>query len=138
MNIVMLGHSNAGKTTYMSSMYRELATRGVNGFWLCAQEDADHRRLLTAANGVAVGRYPPASDRRGEYPLTLRYGSNQVIDFNWKDHRGGALREKSSSSQTKALLDDVAGADAIMLFLDSADLGPKRSVNPAGGAGPGP
>ena len=122
MNVVMLGHSNAGKTTYMASMYRDLATQGLQGFWVRAQQEGDHRRLLSMANRVASGKYPRPSDRRHEYALTLRHQGSPVIDFHWKDHRGGALRERSTSGQTRELLDDLHTADAILLFLDAPQL----------------
>jgi MftR C-terminal domain len=41
MKIVMLGHSNAGKTTYMSLMY-EAMQEGVGGFVVSADSQEDH------------------------------------------------------------------------------------------------
>jgi hypothetical protein len=57
----MLGHSDAGKTTYMSLMY-EMMGRGVGGFVVSAENPDDHVRLSAAAKAIRTGRYPPVSD----------------------------------------------------------------------------
>jgi GTPase SAR1 family protein len=121
-NIVMLGHTNAGKTTYMALMYRAMATEGVSGFRIRAQDEQHHRQLLTAGNGILRGQYPRPSDRRDEYPLSLRHAASPLIDFSWKDYRGGALRDLSTALDTSQMLDDLKAADAIILFFDSVDL----------------
>jgi Double-GTPase 2 len=121
MEIVMLGHSAAGKTSYMALMY-ELMHRGVNGFSVTAAQDGDHRRLMRDAHAIRAGRYPHPSDRRHEYALRLRHHHNPVFDFLWKDFRGAALTERSSSAQKRELHDDLLAADAIVLFVDLHDL----------------
>jgi hypothetical protein len=121
MEIVMLGHSDAGKTTYMSLMY-ELMNKGVNGFSISAATDADHRRLMQDARAIRKGRYPDPSNRRHEYALRLRHNSSQVLDFRWKDFRGGVLTERSTSAQKRELQDDLMTADGIVLFVDLHDM----------------
>ncbi|GAA2853033.1 hypothetical protein Acy02nite_51040 [Actinoplanes cyaneus] len=122
MQIVMLGHTNAGKTSYMSAMYRTMALEGIGGFRVRAKNERAHQQLLTAGTGLLRGTYPAPSDRRHEYTLTLRHAASPLIDFTWKDHRGGALRDRSTVDDTRELLEDLTGADAIVLFLDSVDL----------------
>ena len=121
MNIVMLGHSDAGKTTYMSLMYDRL-NKGVGGFRVAAAHDEDHRRLRRAARAIREGRYPDGSDRRQEHALRLRYGDSPLIDFVWKDYRGGALTERASEAQAAELFADLRKADGIVLFVDAHDL----------------
>jgi GTPase SAR1 family protein len=123
----MIGHEGVGKTTYMSSMYRQMATEGLSGFWVRARNDADHRRLLSAADGVARAHYPPPSDHRSAYPLTLRYEGSSLIDFAWSDYRGGVLRE-SGNGQVDEFVTDALGADAVLVFVDSGDLIGRRAV----------
>lgn len=118
----MVGHEGVGKTTYVSSMYREMATNGVGGFWVKAQSDAEHRRLLAAAEGVARARYPPPSEQRSTYGLTLRHGGNSLIEFTWSDYRGGALRE-ARTAQSAELVEDAMTADAVLIFIEARDLG---------------
>lgn len=122
MQIVMLGHTNAGKTSYMSAMYRTMALDGIAGFRVRAKDDRAHQQLLAAGTGLLKGNYPAPSDRRHEYVLTLRHAASPLIDFTWKDYRGGALRDRSSVGDTRQLLEDLTNADAIVLFLDSVDL----------------
>jgi GTPase SAR1 family protein len=127
MKIVMVGHEGVGKTTYMTSMYREMATHGLYDFWVRAQTEADHRKLLRLADGVTKSRYPPPSERRSAYDLTLRYGANALLEFQWSDYRGGALRD-ADSSQAAELIEDSASADAVLLFLESGSLVHQRAA----------
>lgn len=127
MKIVMVGHQGVGKTTYVSSMYREMTTNGIGGFWVRAQSDAEHRRLLAAAEGVARARYPAPSEQRSTYGLTLRHGRNALIDFTWSDYRGGALRE-ARTSQSAELVEDAMTADAVLIFIEAGDLAGSRTA----------
>ncbi|QYC45574.1 hypothetical protein Nocox_40155 [Nonomuraea coxensis DSM 45129] len=122
MNIVMLGHPNAGKTTYMSSMYKLMAADGFYGFRVRAKSNADHYQLMSAADRIGRGEYPAPSDRHSDYELTFRHGASELLDFLWRDYRGGALLDRSTSEDTRRLLDDLEAADAIVLFIDFVDL----------------
>jgi Double-GTPase 2 len=121
MRVVMVGHEGVGKTTYMSSMYREMATSGFSGFWVRAHTDPEHRRLMATAERVARAQYPPPSEQRSSYNLTLRHGGNALIDFSWGDYRGGVLRE-GRGAQTMEFLEDAMAADAVLMFIESGDL----------------
>jgi GTPase SAR1 family protein len=130
MKVVMVGHENVGKTTYMTSMYREMATRGLYNFWVRAKTDGDHRKLLRLADAVARSRFPPPSERRSAYDLTLRYGSSALLEFTWSDYRGGALRDADGIQATE-LIQDSQSADAVLLFLESGSLVQQRMVGKA-------
>jgi signal recognition particle receptor subunit beta len=121
MKIVMLGHSNAGKTTYVSLMY-ETMSAGVEGFTVLAESAEDHRRLLAAAKAVRAGRYPDPSDQRHDYRLRLHHGDSPLISFTWRDYRGGALLDTSASPQAKEFRADLAAADGIVIFVDAPEL----------------
>ncbi|MFJ5774649.1 hypothetical protein [Streptomyces sp. NPDC093094] len=121
MNIVMLGHSQAGKTTYMALMYGTLNS-GSYGFEVLCQDRAQHKHLLRAAQAVLRGDYPPPTDHRQVYDLKLRHGLSDLVDFRWRDHRGGALTERSTSQQSADLRRDLLAADALVVFVDAYEL----------------
>jgi hypothetical protein len=121
MNIVMLGHSSAGKTTFVSLMYAWM-NQGVEGFNVVARTSEDDRRLKMLAQAILARRYPDPTDQRFEYDFLLRYGNSSLIPFTWHDYRGGALLEGSSSSQSVQLREDLRSADGIVLFVDGHEL----------------
>lgn len=119
--IAMLGHTRAGKTTYMASMYGALQTP-MSGFRLRAAKKSEHTRLLDSAGRILKGGYPPLSDQRERYDFELSHYDRVVCDFAWIDHRGGAILERSDSAQATQLLRDLSGVDAIIVFCDAAAL----------------
>src|SRR5450755_2924544 len=116
----MLGHSDAGKTTYMSLMY-EMMGRGVGGFVVSAENPDDHVRLSAAAKAIRTGRYPPVSDQRHEYRLHVRHGQSDLLTFGWRDYRGGALLDRSTAQKAQVIT-DLREADGIVVFVDAPDL----------------
>ncbi|WP_411150483.1 TRAFAC clade GTPase domain-containing protein [Streptomyces sp. A30] len=121
MNIVMLGHSAAGKTTYMALMYSTMNS-GPFGFEVLCKDREQHRQLLLSAQAILRGDYPPPTDHRQIYNLKLRHGASNLVDFRWRDHRGGALTERSTSQQSAELRRDLLAADALVVFVDAHEL----------------
>ncbi len=121
MNIVMLGHSAAGKTTYVSLMYT-IMTEGIGGFSVRAKNQDDHASLTHAARAIRAGRYPGPTDQRAAFELVLRHQGSDVFPFTWRDYRGGALGEKTDSPQARELHEDLKRADGIVVFCDSLKL----------------
>jgi hypothetical protein len=121
MNIAMLGHPDAGKTTYMALMYERLSA-GIDGFTVAAADDADDRHLKQTARAIRQGQFPLPSSRRDEYALLLRYQASPFFAFRWSDYRGAALSEHSDSREAVALAQDLEEADAIVVFVDAPDL----------------
>ncbi len=118
MKIVMLGHTGVGKTTYMASLYEAMQQK-VEGFQLKTAKSLDHSRLLDLANMIRSAKYPPPTAHRDEYDFKLRYQNKDVLSFSWADYRGGALTEKTQSSdQVNSLIKDLKQADGIMMFCD--------------------
>ncbi len=129
MKIVMLGHSGAGKTTYLSLMYAEMQ-EGIAGFRVQADDQEHHQQLLRDARQIRASRYPPATRQRASYDLTLTYGGRPVLPFTWRDHRGGAASGRSTDGADVAQLTaDLKEADGIVLFADGAAI----SRDPAAG-----
>jgi hypothetical protein len=123
MRIVMLGHSNAGKTTYMAAMYQLMnGSNGYEGFRIVADDSARHAELLNNAKAIANDRYPPPTSRHAEYDFTLSFQGRTVSAFTWNDYRGGALMERSSSPDTGRLLKEISAADAVVVFADAYEL----------------
>lgn len=118
MRIVMLGHSGAGKTTYMASVYGAMQ-RPHGGFSLRAVDAADHRRFLALAEGIVGGTYPAGTDQRETYRFALRYRDLPVLEFDWADYRGGAILEREAGVETDRLRHDLAQADGIAVFCDA-------------------
>ena len=118
MRIVMLGHSNAGKTTYMSAMYA-VARTGVQGFQIRTKDGMQDAELLSHAKGIRCGNYPPPSARRVTYEFVVSYEGEEFFDFTWSDYRGGALLDRTSSEETTAVLADLRSADGIVVCVDA-------------------
>ena len=118
MRIVMIGHSSAGKTTYMASMYRVM-NAGHRGFRIRAGSEEHHQRLLQDALAIRKGRFPPPSSHREVYPLVLSYDHRPFFDFTWHDYRGGALKESATEKDNAQVIADLVQADAIIVFADA-------------------
>jgi GTPase SAR1 family protein len=127
MRIVMIGHSNAGKTTYMAMMYR-LMNEGYRGFRIVADDGARHAELLGNAQAIVHSElYPPPTSRHSEYDFTLYFEGREICAFTWNDYRGGAIMERSTSADTAQLLQEIAASDAVVIFADAYEL----AINPA-------
>ena len=126
MQIVMLGHTGVGKTTYMGAMYGHLQN-AINGFSLAADSADDHKRLMRIHREVLDGKWPPNTDQRSKYDFTLMYDQEECFAFNWADYRGGAIRDRRESSQIDELMEDLREADAILIFCDGAEIANGRT-----------
>lgn len=131
----MLGHSNAGKTTYMASMYSIMNARhqSKRGFGVVTTNDGDHHTLLKLGNRIAhQGDYPSATDVRTEYAFSLTLNGKTVLPFKWVDYRGGALYDRSddSTSDLDMLTDDLCNSDAVLVFMDAPTLVDESGEDP--------
>lgn len=150
MDIVMLGHSSAGKTTFMAALYYRMSN-GVyeytmrfnkwanywykrytlnNSNYTLAESEQEEKDLEQISVNVSKGIYPPATAIRQEYVFKMRYKDYNDIKFNWFDYRGGALMERSSqSTDTETLLARIKKSDALIVFLDGPKLEESLSKN---------
>lgn len=117
----MIGLSNVGKTTFVSTMYAAM-NDGYSEFMIRSARPADHSRLRDSAEQIRKGVFPPPTDRRSIYSLQLWHMANRVFDFNWRDYRGGALVEASNSPQAMQLREDMKNADGLVFMVDSTEL----------------
>lgn len=121
MNILMLGHSGVGKTTYMASMYALLQTP-IDGFSVKAQSDIEHNQLIQMANNIKHSRYPAPTDQRSKYQFSLNFQGKSVLDFDWVDYRGGALRDRKDTVDSEQLVKDINESEVVIMFCDSQSI----------------
>ncbi|MEV6976040.1 hypothetical protein [Kitasatospora sp. NPDC093806] len=118
LRVVALGHSSAGKSSYLAAMYTRLAV-GRKGFRLVT-EPVLGGELLATGRGLRKGVYPPPSSRRTELGFSLLHGPAIVLGFHWTDYRGGALTSSAANDpETAELLRQLTGADAVVVFVDA-------------------
>lgn len=118
MNILMVGHSRAGKTSYMAGLYKEFGELNEN-FGLLMTDSDKRDNLIRLGQAIERGCYPSGTDIASQYQFYLQYDNESLIPFNWYDYRGGALSESSkNSADAKDLLRRMNMADALIIFLD--------------------
>lgn len=137
MDILMIGHSGSGKTTYMAGLYSQMKS-GVVGFTIDSNFSEYYRNNTTdcsyssfikqeqdldkIALDLHKGLYPPPTMIRQEYYFNL-VCKGHSIPFNWYDYRGGVLMEKTaSSSDAEELVRKIQYADALVVFIDGDTL----------------
>ena len=150
MDIVMLGHSSSGKTTYMAALYYRM-TNGLydykmrydqwGNYWYkrytqnnknytILEAEKEEKDLERTSLNVSKGIYPPPTAIKQEYVFKMQYKSFNEIAFNWFDYRAGALMERSSqSTDTASLISKIRNSDALIVFLDGTKLEEPLSQN---------
>ncbi|MFE6871508.1 hypothetical protein ACFVFS_33775 [Kitasatospora sp. NPDC057692] len=119
LRVVALGHSSAGKSSYLAAMFTHLAA-DRKGFRLVTPDRRTAEELTTAGGRLRKGVYPPPSSRRTELRAGLRYGRGEVLGFHWTDYRGGALTSSAADDpETAQLLERLTDADAVVVFADT-------------------
>lgn len=118
MNILMVGHSRAGKTSYMAGLYKQFGDK-PDGFGLWMSDSNKRDNLIRLGQGIERSYYPNGTDIASQYQFYLQYDNELLIPFNWYDYRGGALSESSKySADAQELLSRMNSADALIVFLD--------------------
>ena len=118
MNILMVGHSRSGKTSYMAGLYCQYGNK-VQQFGLWMADENKKSNLQRIGTNISHGIYPSGTDIATEYNFWLQYNNELLIPFNWYDYRGGALTETSINSNDAArLFEQMNSADALIVFLD--------------------
>lgn len=143
MDIVMLGHSTSGKTTFMAALYYRM-TNGLynykmkyakwanywykryilkNNYYTLEEAEKEEKELEQISLNVTKGIYPPPTAIKQEYVFTMQYADYREISFNWFDYRGGALMERSNQSEDSMdLMSKIKNSDALVVFLDGKKL----------------
>jgi len=122
MNILMVGHSGAGKTSFMAGMYKYLG-ESTDGYGISAKKENQKRQLKRMADGLVAGRYPAGTDVQNKYEFAFTVHGSELIPFNWIDYRGGILlSEDPDDSDMDKFMKAIKQADALVVFLDGKKL----------------
>lgn len=65
MNILMVGHSRSGKTSFMAGMYRYLG-ESTEGYGISAKKENQKEQLTKMALDLSKGRYPDGTNIQNE------------------------------------------------------------------------
>lgn len=131
MKITMLGTSGSGKTVYMSAMSELFFNGSVNGYTIANRENnyastAFINKGFDEINSLYQnGRFPSGTSLSVVMPLELRFRGDHIIDIDWIDYRGGAIKELAhgiDNSQNSEILAALIASDVVMVFVDAAVL----------------
>lgn len=131
MKITMLGTSGSGKTVYMSAMSELFFNGEVNGYTIANREN-NYDSIAFIGKGFndintlyQYGRFPSGTSSSIIMPLELRYKGHKVINIDWIDYRGGAIKELANgveNPQNAEILATLIASDVVMIFVDAAVL----------------
>lgn len=122
MNILMVGHSGAGKTSFMAGMYRLLGENS-DGYGIVAKNYSQKKQLEKMAQLLENGKYPAGTDVQQVYNFSLTCNGEEIIPFNWMDYRGGILlSEDPDDEDVQKFTNAINSADALVVFLDGEKL----------------
>lgn len=122
MNILMVGHSGAGKTSFMAGMYRLLG-ENKDGYGISAKNPKQKTILKRMANLLQEGKYPEGTDVQQIYNFSFTCNDEEIIPFNWMDYRGGILlSEEPDEEDMQKFMSAMNSADALVVFLDGEKL----------------
>ena len=118
----MVGHSGAGKTSFMAGMYKYLGDSS-DGYGIRAKKTNQKKQLERMAEQLSYGRYPAGTDVQQMYNFELTCNGDDVIPFNWMDYRGGILMSDDPDEEDMdEFMKALAQADALVVFLDGTKL----------------
>lgn len=124
--ITMLGTTGSGKTCYMVGMYAYMAI-GYNGLTFHAKDlDLDlelSNRYDNLVDNEGEDRWPPPtqSGESKNYVFSLNYGFKPIIDFEWWDYRGGALKDQKNEEDTQTLLKNIKDSSSLFIAISGKD-----------------
>ncbi|WP_303207766.1 hypothetical protein [Bacteroides oleiciplenus] len=122
MNILMVGHSRSGKTSFMAGMYKYLGD-DKSGYGIRAKNATQKRHLQRMAEQLSYGKYPTGTDVQQMYNFELTCLGEDIIPFNWMDYRGGILlSDDPDDEDMNKFLKAIKTADALVVFLDGEKL----------------
>lgn len=122
MNILMVGHSGAGKTSFMAGMYKFLGN-STDGYGIRAKKTNQQKQLERMAQQLSYGRYPSSTDIQQMYNFEFTCNGDDVMPFNWMDYRGGILlSDDPDEEDMDKFMEALTQADALVVFLDGTKL----------------
>lgn len=122
MNILMVGHSRSGKTSFMAGMYKYLGD-DKDGFGIRAKNQNQKAKLERMASDLSRGKYPSGTDVQQMYDFEFTCQGVDIMPFKWMDYRGGILlSEDPDDADMDKFLREIKAADALIVFLDGQKL----------------
>lgn len=122
MNILMVGHNGAGKTSFMAGLYKYLG-ENKEGYGIRATDNKQKTQLEMMAKLLEQGKYPASTDVQQMYKFQLTCKGDDVIPFNWMDYRGGILlSDDPDDDDMNMFMAAIQTADALVVFLDGQKL----------------
>lgn len=122
----MVGHSGAGKTSFMAGMYKYLGD-DQEGYGIRAKNSNQKKSLERMAQRLSTGLYPAGTDIQQMYRFELTCAGKDVVPFNWMDYRGGILLNEDPDDDMDNFLKSISSADALVVFLDGKKLSERTS-----------
>lgn len=131
MKITMLGTSGSGKTVYMSAMSEMFYNGDFDGYTIANRENnyASNAFVNKGFDNINTlyqnGRFPSGTSSSIVMPLELRYNGKRLIDIDWIDYRGGAIKELANgveNPQNAEILAALIASDVVLVFVDAAAL----------------
>lgn len=125
MNILMVGHSGAGKTSFMAGMYKYLGDC-KDGYGIRSANSDQKQQLMRMSRNLDKGVYPSGTDIQQVYNFWLTCNGEDVSPFNWMDYRGGILlSDDPDEEDMNKFMGAIKNADALVVFLDGQKLSQK-------------
>ncbi len=122
MNILMVGHSGAGKTSFMAGLYRYVGEDPEN-YGIASKKASQRIQLSRMADALSKGIYPSGTDVQQKYEFAFTVAGNELMPFNWIDYRGGILlSDDPDESDMNKFMKAISTADALVVFLDGEKL----------------
>ena len=126
MKVLMIGHSGAGKTSFMAGMYKRLGEER-SGYGMHTTDEEQHMQLKRLADRLSRGQYPEGTDVQSSYLFNFTRNGKSIMPIEWIDYRGGALTSTDKDDkELKVLTDQIADSDALIIFLDGTKLNELR------------
>lgn len=122
MNILMVGHSRSGKTSFMAGMYEYLG-EDTEGYGISAKQENQMVHLQKMGEELSKGKYPDGTDVQSHYEFAFTVRGRELIPFNWIDYRGGILSsDDPDDTDIEWFMYAIKKADALVVFLDGQKL----------------
>ena len=121
--VTMIGLSGAGKTCFLYAMYNFMSIP-QGGFVFTAKDPDVDLDLADGWDQIIIDKtWPRHTDESGNYDFYVQYAGAKIADFSWYDYRGGALMERSDSSEDVRYLNNkISSSNALIIFLDADQL----------------
>ena len=131
MKITMLGTTGSGKTVYMSAMAELFFHGNMDGYSIGNrntgyESDAFVYRGFDEGNTLyQSGRFPSGTSSSLVMPLELRFRGTRILDIDWIDYRGGAIKELAlgvDDPENAEIFAALIASDVVLVFVDAAVL----------------